>query len=284
MKKKFFNIAIVAMAALFLFGCGKKEDTKNENKEAVKIEIKTTGPTIDAIKEKGKIVLGTSADFPPMEWVSFQSGKEEYAGVDIALAEAVADSLGVDLEVKNIAFEGLISSLNAGDVDFVLAGMEADEERKEQVNFAEPYYSGEQVLLVTEENKDKYKSIDDLEGKIVGTQLGTVQHKFATEKFGDNCKGFDLNNVIIEQLKNKSIDVAFLSELPAKQFASITDGLVIIEDIGVPKEKGFSAAVKKGNDDLTDAISEVVKGLKDSGQVEKWLDEYIELSNKEAAK
>ena len=78
MKKKFFNIAIVAMAALFLFGCGKKEDTKNENKEAVKIEIKTTGPTIDAIKEKGKIVLGTSADFPPMEWVSFQSGKEEY--------------------------------------------------------------------------------------------------------------------------------------------------------------------------------------------------------------
>lgn len=284
MKKKFFNIAIVAMAALFLFGCGKKEDTKNENKEAVKIEIKTTGPTIDAIKEKGKIVLGTSADFPPMEWVSFQSGKEEYAGVDIALAEAVADSLGVDLEVKNMAFEGLISSLNAGDVDFVLAGMEADEERKEQVNFAEPYYSGEQVLLVTEENKDKYKSIDDLEGKIVGTQLGTVQHKFATEKFGDNCKGFDLNNVIIEQLKNKSIDVAFLSELPAKQFASITDGLVIIEDIGVPKEKGFSAAVKKENDDLTDAISEVVKGLKDSGQVEKWLDEYIELSNKEAAK
>ena len=69
-----------------------------------------------------------------------------------------------------------------------------------------------------------------------------------------------------------------------KQFAAITDGLVIIEDIGVPKEKGFSAAVKKGNDDLTDAISEVVKGLKDSGQVEKWLDEYIELSNKEAAK
>ena len=128
MKKKFFNIAILAMSDLFLFGCVKKEDTKNENKEAVKIEIKTTGPTIDAIKEKGKIVLGTSADFPPMEWVSFQSGKEEYAGVDIALAEAVADSLGVDLEVKNMAFEGLISSLNSGDVYFVLAWMEADEE------------------------------------------------------------------------------------------------------------------------------------------------------------
>ena len=219
-----------------------------------------------------------------MEWTSFQSGKEEFTGVDIALAKAIADSLGVELEVKNMAFEGLLGSLKAGDVDIVLAGMGADEERKKQVDFSDEYSKGKQVLLVTEENKDKYKTFDDLNGKIIGTQLGSLQHKFATEKFGDNCKGFDLNNVIIEQLKNKSIDAAFLSELPAKQFASITDGFVIIEDLGIPDESGFAVAVKKGNDDLTAAVNEVVKGLKDSGQVEKWFDEYIELSNKEAMK
>lgn len=284
MKKKIFNIALVAMIALLLFGCGKKEEAKEEAKEAVKFEITTTGPTIDAIKEKGKIVLGTSADFPPMEWTSFQSGKEEFTGVDIAIAQSIADSLGVKLEVKNMAFEGLLASLNSGDVDMVIAGMGADEERKKQVDFSEEYSKGQQVLLVTEENKDKYKTFDDLEGKIVGTQLGTLQHKFATEKFGDNCKGFDLNNVIIEQLKNKSIDAAFLSELPAKQFASIADGLVIIKDLGIPDDSGFAVAVKKGNDDLTKAVNEVVKGLKDSGQVDKWFDEYIELSNKEAMK
>ena len=130
MKKKIFNIAIIAMAALFLFGCGKKDDEKEEAKEAVKFEITTTGPTIDAIKEKGKIVLGTSADFPPMEWTSFQNGKEEFTGIDLAIAKSIADSLGVELEVKNMAFEGLLASLNAGDVDMVLAGMGADEERK----------------------------------------------------------------------------------------------------------------------------------------------------------
>ena len=285
MKKKFLNIAIIAITALLLFGCGKKEEKADESaKEAVKVEVKTTGPTIDAIKEKGKLVLGTSADFPPMEWTSFQSGKEEFTGVDIALAQAIADSLGVELEVKNMAFEGLLGSLKAGDVDIVLAGMGADEERKKQVDFSEEYSQGKQVLLVTEENKDKYKTLDDLNGKIIGTQLGSLQHKFATEKFGDNCKGFDLNNVIIEQLKNKSIDAAFLSELPAKQFASITEGFVILEDLGIPDESGFAVAVKKGNDDLTAAVNEVVKGLKDSGQVEKWFDEYIELSNKEAMK
>ncbi len=285
MKKKFLNIAIIAITALLLFGCGKKEEAAEDPaKEAIKVEVKTTGPTIDAIKEKGKLVLGTSADFPPMEWTSFQSGKEEFTGVDIALAKAIADSLGVELEVKNMAFEGLLGSLKAGDVDIVLAGMGADEERKKQVDFSDEYSKGKQVLLVTEENKDKYKTFDDLNGKIIGTQLGSLQHKFATEKFGDNCKGFDLNNVIIEQLKNKSIDAAFLSELPAKQFASITDGFVIIEDLGIPDESGFAVAVKKGNDDLTAAVNEVVKGLKDSGQVEKWFDEYIELSNKEAMK
>ncbi len=284
MKKKFFNIAIIAITALLLFGCGKKEETKEETKEAVKFEIKTTGPTIDAIKEKGKLVLGTSADFPPMEWTSFQSGKEEFTGIDLAIAKSIADSLGVELEVKNMAFEGLLGSLNAGDVDIVLAGMGADEKRKKQVDFSDEYSQGKQVLLVTEENKDKYKTFDDLNGKIIGTQLGSLQHEFATEKFGDNCKGFDLNNVIIEQLKNKSIDAAFLSELPAKQFASITDGLVIIEDLGIPDESGFAVAIKKGNDDLTGAVNEVIKGLKDSGQVDKWFDEYIELSNKEASK
>ncbi|MCI5643820.1 MAG: transporter substrate-binding domain-containing protein [Peptoniphilus sp.] len=284
MKKKIFNIAIIAMTVLFLFGCGKKEEKKSETKEKIKVEVATTGPTIDAIKEKGKIVLGTSADFPPMEWTSFQDGSEKYQGVDIALAQAIADSLGVKLEVKNMAFEGLLGSLKAGDVDMVLAGMGADDERKKQVDFSDEYSKGKQVLLVTEENKDKFKTFDDLNGKIIGTQLGSLQQKFATEKFGDNCKGFDLNNVIIEQLKNKSIDAAFLSELPAKQFASITDGLVIIDNLGIPDESGFAVAVKKGNDDLTKAVNEVIKGLKDLGQMEKWFDEYIELSNKEAIK
>lgn len=305
MMKKFLNVLLVLFLGLTLVACqttdNKKEATEanntantevaenkeneetSENTDNIKIDIEE-GEKIKAIKEKGRIVLGTSADFPPMEWISFQNGKEEYQGVDIAIAKEVANTLGVELEIKNMAFEGLIASLKAGDVDFVIAGMAADEERKKQVDFSEPYLDGEQILLVLEENKDKYKSFDDLDGKIIGTQLGTIQQKIAEEKFKDNVKGFDLNNVLIEQLKNKSIDVAFLSEIPAKQFANIADGLAIVTDLGIEKEPGQSVATKKGNDDLTKAISKIVKELKDSGTINKWLDEYIELSNKEAGK
>ncbi len=124
-----------------------------------------------------------------MEWTSFQNGKEEFTGIDLAIAKSIADSLGVELEVKNMAFEGLLASLNAGDVDIVLAGMGADDERKKQVDFSDEYSKGAQVLLVTEENKDKYKTFDDLKGKIIGTQLGSLQQKFATEKVGDKLQG-----------------------------------------------------------------------------------------------
>lgn len=301
--KKTLNILLIVLLALGLVACGGSnnkenaekdakenntevaEDAKNNsNEDMIKIDIDEEGDAIKAIKEKGKIVLGTSADYPPMEWISYEDGKEEYVGVDIEIAKVIANSLGVDLEVKNMAFEGLIASLQTGDVDFVIAGMAADEERKEQVDFSEPYIEGEQVLVVLDEDKDKYKSFDDLDGKIIGTQLGSIQQKFAEEKYGSNVKGFDLNNVIIEQLKNKSVDVAFLSEIPAKQFANIADGLTIIDNLGIEKEPGQSVATKKGQDDLTKAISKIVSELKDSGQVDKWLDEYIELSNKEAGK
>ncbi|MGI5949300.1 transporter substrate-binding domain-containing protein [Peptoniphilus sp.] len=301
--KKTLNILLIVLLALGLVACGgsnKKENAEkdakenntavaedaknNSNEDMIKVDIDEEGDTIKAIKEKGKIVLGTSADYPPMEWISYDGGKEEYKGVDIEIAKTIANSLGVELEVKNMAFEGLIASLKSGDVDFVLAGMAADEDRKKEVDFSEPYIEGEQVLLVLDENKDKYKTFDDLEGKTIGTQLGSIQQKFAEEKYGSNVKGFDLNNVIIEQLKNKSIDVAFLSEIPAKQFASIADGLSIVGDLGIEKEPGQAVATKKGDDDLTKAISKIVKELKDSGQVDKWLDEYIEISNEEAGK
>lgn len=304
--KKTLSILLIVLLALGLVACGgnnkgenakdnakannktvaeeNKKDDSTSNEDMVKVDVEAEGENIDAIKEKGKIVLGTSADYPPMEWISYQDGKEEYVGLDIELAKAIANSLGVELEIKNMAFEGLIASLQTGDVDFVIAGMAADEERKQQVDFSEPYIDGEQVLVVLDEDKDKYKSFDDLEGKIIGTQLGSIQQKYAEKKYGSNVKGFDLNNVIIEQLKNKSIDVAFISEIPAKQFATIADGLTIIDNLGIEKEPGQSVATKKGKDDLTKAISQIVSELKDSGQVDKWLDEYIELSNKEAGK
>lgn len=267
--KKTISILLVLVLALGLGGCSNGSSQTSEG----------AGPkTIERIKENGKIVLGTSADYPPFEWISHENG-EEYVGVDIEIAKKIAEDLGVDLEIKNMAYEGLIASLAVGDVDIVIAGMAATDEKKEQVDFSDSYFQGGQVLLVLEENKDKYTSFADLEGEKIGTQLGSTQQDLAQEKFGDSVFGYDLNNVLIEQLKNKSIDAAFLSEVPAKEFAKITPGLAIVDLSDVENEPGFAVALNKNQEDLRDKISQSLADLKDSGQIEKWLDEYIELSS-----
>lgn len=267
--KKTVSILLVLVLALGLGGCSNGSSQTSEG----------AGPkTIERIKENGKIVLGTSADYPPFEWISHENG-EEYVGVDIEIAKKIAEDLGVDLEIKNMAYEGLIASLAVGDVDIVIAGMAATDEKKEQVDFSDSYFQGGQVLLVLEENKDKYTSFADLEGAKIGTQLGSTQQDLAQEKFGDSVFGYDLNNVLIEQLKNKSIDAAFLSEVPAKEFAKITPGLAIVDLSDVEDEPGFAVALNKNQEDLRDKISQSLADLKDSGQIEKWLDEYIELSS-----
>lgn len=267
--KKTVSILLVLVLALGLAACSNGSSQTSEG----------AGPkTIERIKEKGKIVLGTSADYPPFEWISHENG-EEYVGVDIEIAKKIAEDLGVDLEIKNMAYEGLVASLAVGDVDIVIAGMAATDDKKEKVDFSDSYFQGKQVLLVLEENKDKYTSFADLEGAKIGTQLGSTQHDLAEEKFGANVFGYDLNNVLIEQLKNKSIDAAFLSEVPAKQFAKITQGLALVDLADVEDEPGFAVALNKNQDDLRDRISQCLADLKDSGQIEKWLDEYIELSS-----
>lgn len=267
--KKTVSILLVLVLALGLGGCSNGGDQTSEG----------AGPkTIERIKENGKLVLGTSADYPPFEWISHENG-EEYVGVDIEIAKKIAEDLGVDLEIKNMAYEGLIASLAVGDVDIVIAGMAATDDKKEKVDFSDSYFQGGQVLLVLEENKNKYTSLADLEGTKVGTQLGSTQQDLAQEKFGDSVFGYDLNNVLIEQLKNKSIDAAFLSEVPAKEFAKITPGLALIDLADVEDEPGFAVALNKNQEDLRDKISQIVTDLKDSGQIEKWLDEYIELSS-----
>lgn len=299
MMKKLFTTILILVLAFSLVACGgNKENADKAINEAAKTSNETASKnadaegkentdnqnTLEAIKARGKIVLGTSADFPPLEWVSYKSGSEEYKGLDIEIAKAIADSLGVELEVKNMAFEGLITSLKAGDVDMVIAGMEANDKRKKEVDFSAPYYAGGQSIVVRAEDKDKFKTLDDLKGHKIGTQLDTVQQAFAEEKFGDDVQGYDLNNVLIEQLKNKTVDVLFLSELPAKEFVYLNEGLAFIEDIGAPKEEGFSVAIKKGNTTLLEEVTKIVSELKDSGKVDTWLDENIELSHQEVEK
>ena len=181
MLKKVCSSLLIVVLVLSLVACG----NSNESKEG-----SGDGPSLSKIKKQGEIVLGTSADYPPYEWLSKdKDGNTQVVGFDIALGQAIADKLGVKLKVQDMAFNGIIPSLKAGDVDIAIAGLAANEERKEAIDFTDTYHGGSQGVLIRKEDAEKYKSKDDFKGAKVAAQLGSLQENLATELKGAEYEG-----------------------------------------------------------------------------------------------
>lgn len=273
MLKKVCSSLLIVVLVLSLVACG----NSNESKEG-----SGDGPSLSKIKKQGEIVLGTSADYPPYEWLSKdKDGNTQVVGFDIALGQAIADKLGVKLKVQDMAFNGIIPSLKAGDVDIAIAGLAANEERKEAIDFSETYHGGSQGVLIRKEDAEKYKSKDDFKGAKVAAQLGSLQENLATELKGAEYEGMTNSNNIVLELKNKAIDAMIVAGSTGTQFAQLNDDL-LYQDVGFEEEDSMAVGVAKGNEDLIKIINEVIKDWADSGKMNEELDHYTQLSNEEA--
>lgn len=135
------------------------------------------------IKSSGKLTVGTASGFPPYEFLdtSASDGKK-IDGIDIKLAEAVAKKLGVKLEIQDMTFQSLLSSLTTGKVDIAVSAINPTEERKKTVDFSDSYLEGKQTLLVRKEDAGKYKALSDFDEKRIGVQKSTIQEKLANEQ------------------------------------------------------------------------------------------------------
>lgn len=273
MLKKVCSSLLIVVLVLSLVACG----NSNESKEG-----SGDGPSLSKIKKQGEIVLGTSADYPPYEWLSKdKDGNTQVVGFDIALGQAIADKLGVKLKVQDMAFNGIIPSLKAGDVDIAIAGLAANEERKEAIDFSETYHGGSQGVLIRKEDAEKYKSKNDFKGAKVAAQLGSLQENLATELKGAEYEGMTNSNNIVLELKNKAIDAMIVAGSTGTQFAQLNDDL-LYQDVGFEEEDSMAVGVAKGNEDLIKIINEVIKDWADSGKMKEELDHYTQLSNEEA--
>ncbi|SHH46930.1 polar amino acid transport system substrate-binding protein [Anaerosphaera aminiphila DSM 21120] len=292
MKKKLYLLSTVLILMGILTACGNKTannkaansetaNNKTENNSTIEsMEVtptEITGENVDRIKEKGTIVLGTAAEYPPYEWHVIDGGKDDIVGVDIEIAKVVAEKLGVKLEIKDMQFDGLLAALKADEIDFVIAGMVITEERKEAADFSEPYFEQGQDIVIRKEDADKYKSLDDLKGKKIGTQLASTQQFYAEENFDSEIVSIPDNNNMIMELKNGTLDAVFITNYPAQQFTNRNEELMIVE-LDIPNEDGSGIAVKKGNSDLVEVMNEVVKEMKEKNIIESWFDSYMKLS------
>lgn len=216
-----------------------------------------------------KLVMGTNASFPPYEFVD---DKNNIVGIDAEIAKAVAEKMGYELEIKDMAFDSLIPAVEAGNIDFALAGMTVTDERKESVNFSDTYATGVQVIIVPE--KSAIKTADDLAGKKIGVQTGTTGDIYCTDDFGqENVKQYDNGALAVAALKNGQVDCVVIDNEPAKNYVKTNEGLVILETEYVKED--YAAAISKDNEDLLKEFNEALAELKKEGKIDEIINKYI---------
>jgi ABC-type amino acid transport substrate-binding protein len=220
--------------------------------------------------DKKILTMATSADFAPFESRN-PSGK--IIGFDIDLANSIANELGYKLEIKDMKFDGLVGALQAKRVDMVLAGMSATEKRKKNVDFSTPYnHSGEMFITLKDSN---IKTIDDLKGKTLGVQLGTIQEEGAKElqkKVNFTIKPLDNATTLIQELLSNRTEVAYLDKTVATGYIK-KQGLAGFDD-PTTSSPGMAVAFPKGSK-LTADVNKVLKKMDEDGKLQELKDKWL---------
>ncbi len=291
MKKKLTELTLAVAMAATMAGCsgsGSQAETEaaettaaaeteaadpaaeDESTEAASEEAETEAAAGELkTAQEGKLVMVTNAEFPPYE---YHEG-DEIVGIDAEIAAAIADKLGLELVIEDIAFDSIIPELVSGKADFAMAGMTVTDERKQSVDFSNTYAKASQKVIV-QEGSD-ITTPDDLTGKIVGVQLGTTGDLYVTdlEAEGTTVERFSKGFEAVQALSQGKVDAVVIDEQPAQVFVSQTEGLVILDDSFTDEE--YAAAVKKGNTALLNAINDALAELDEAGELDAIVAKYI---------
>ena len=243
------------------------------------VDLSKADGKLKDILDKGQIVLATSPDYPPSEFVDDQGNVK---GSDIMLAQYIANSLGVDLKVETMDFNAVLTAVDTGKVDIGISGFGYKADRAEQFELSHGYQSSSaaahHTLLVPAEKADEYKSLADFSGKKIDTQANSLQEMYVTDQIpdADLQKVATLDQAILE-LQTGKIDAIALDSTTAKNYAETSDGMFVsvYEKNGVEfdlsqyaDESGNVVAVKKGETSLIDAVNQVIDSLATSGKYE----------------
>lgn len=232
-----------------------------------------SGRTLDEIQKDGKIIMATNAEFEPFEY----KDDDKIVGIDVDIASAIADELGVDLEISDIAFESTIPALQAGKADFIAAGMTVTEDRKKNVDFTDPYFNASQAILVSADSDIKGKA--DLDGKTVGVQTGTTGDSYCTDEDGTaevkvgEVKRYEKGMDACSDLMAGRIDAVVIDNFVAEKLAEKNPDKIVKLDEALTEEE-YAMALPKGSE-LTAKFNDVLKELTDSGKLDEIESKYL---------
>ena len=282
--KKALSLMTVAALVLSLAACGStassaasSEAASSEaassdaaSSEAASSEAASETETAElSTVEPGKLIMSTNAAFPPYEMTT-DSG--EFEGIDVETAQAIADKLGLELQIDDMDFDAALLAVQQGKSDMVMAGVTVTDERQNVMDFTDSYATGIQSIIVKEDSD--IASVDDLAGKKIGTQRGTTGYLYCSDDFGDeNIVAYDDGLTAVQMLNNGQVDCVVIDNAPAKEFVAANPGLKLLDTAYV--EESYAIGVGKGNTELKDAINTALEELKADGTLQAIVDKYI---------
>ena len=228
--------------------------------------------------EEGKLIMSTNAQFPPYEMVADGEGFNGtgFEGIDVEIASAIADKLGLELQIDDMEFTSALTAVQNNAADVILAGLTYNEERDEVLDFTDSYATGVQVVIVKDGSD---VTMDNLGEKMIGTQAGTTGWAYASDTpenggYGeDHVNGYDSGALAVQALLNGQIDAVIIDDAPAQEFVKANEGLKILETPWITED--YCAAVDEGNEALLTAINNALVEMIEDGTVQEILDKYI---------
>lgn len=291
--KKFFAMALsCALCLSMLAGCGDSAassapaaesaaPTEAAAEAATETSVKDEAPAAEAgstaeaaaadftTVEDGKLHMATNATFPPYESIADDG---TFEGIDVDIAGKIAEKLGLELVVDDMEFGSIITSVQTGKEDIAMAGLTGTDERKQNVDFTDSYATGVQVVIVPEDSD--IKTIDDLQGKLIGCQESTTGYTYCTDDYGeDMVTAFPSGANAVQALLTGKIDAVVIDKQPAEAYVAQNEGLKILDTEYVAEN--YAIGVSKDNTALRDAVNNALKELIDDGTVQAILDQYI---------
>ncbi|MDF2500084.1 MAG: amino acid transporter [Anaerosporomusa subterranea] len=274
----------ILMAAA-VAGCSSTAD-KNP---AANSTAASSDDSLSKIKAKGKLVVGINAEFAPFEFHAMVDGKDTIVGFDLDLAKEIAKDMGVELDIKELSFDALLTTLQSGQIDVVISGLSATEERRKTIDFSDTYYKGVQVLLTTKGNLAKFNSFSDLKDKKIGIQLSSLQDKLMQTLLPDGkYTKIESMNTLFLSLKSNQIDGIVTTKIVSEMAVAANPEFVIADKVAIDDSSlnspGVAVGMRKGSASLQKQINSTVKRLNESGQMQKYVDAACKLAGAGQAK
>ena len=280
--KKLTALMLSSAMMLSLAACGGSASTETvsseaASSEAVSSEATSTEEAASSDAEAaelttvtaGKLTMSTNAAFPPYEMTT-DSG--DFEGIDIEVAGAIAEKLGLELQVDDMDFDAALLAAQNGKSDMVMAGVTVTDERLKVMDFSDTYAEGIQSIIVPEDSD--IATADDLSGKAIGTQRGTTGYLYCTDDFGEeNVIAYDDGLTAVQALNNGQVDAVVIDNAPAQEFVAANPGLKILDTAYAQED--YAIGVAKGNTQLLDAINGALEELQADGTLQAIVDKYI---------